>query len=82
MAADGALWVTLYRPDGLVRVAIDGTVEVVLDDHLAQTFDAPTNIAWVGPHLDRAVVANVGDTFLSIGDIGAIGQPLHYPVFD
>jgi gluconolactonase len=81
MAADGALWVTLYRPDGLVRVAIDGTVEVVLDDHLAQTFDAPTNIAWVGPDLDRAVVANVGDTFLSIGDVGVSGQPLHYPSF-
>jgi gluconolactonase len=82
MAADGALWVTLYRPDGLVRVAADGTVEVVLDDHLAQTFDAPTNIAWVGADLDRAVVANVGDRFLSIGDVGVAGHPLHYPTFD
>jgi gluconolactonase len=82
MAADGSLWVTLYRPDGLVRIAADGTVEVVLDDHLAQTFDAPTNIAWVGSDLDRAVVANVGDTFLSIGEVGVAGQPLHYPVFD
>ena len=41
LAADGSLWVTLYRPDGLVRIAPDGSVEVVLDDHLAQTFDAP-----------------------------------------
>jgi gluconolactonase len=82
LAADGSLWVTLYRPDGLARIAPNGTVRVVLDDHLAQTFDAPTNMAWVGPELDRVVVANVGDTFLSIGDIGVAGQPLHYPVFD
>ena len=82
LAADGSLWVTLYRPDGLVRIDADGTVEVVLDDHLAQTFDAPTNIAWVGASLDRVVVANVGDMFLSIGDVGVSGQPLHYPSFD
>ena len=81
LAADGSLWVTLYRPDGLVRIAPDGTVDLVFDDHLAHTFDAPTNIAWVGSDLDRAVVANVGDTFLSIGVVGVAGQPLHYPVF-
>jgi gluconolactonase len=82
LAADGALWVTLYRPDGLVRIAPDGTSEVVVDDHLAQTFDAPTNLAWVGASLDRVVIANVGDTFLSIGDVGVTGHPLHYPTFD
>ena len=81
LAADGSLWVALYRPDGLVRIAPDGTVAVVLDDHLAQTFDAPTNMTWVGPMLDRIVVANVGDTFLSIGEVGVSGQPLHYPMF-
>ena len=58
------------------------TSEVVVDDHLAQTFDAPTNLAWVGAELDRVVVANVGDTFLSIGDVGVAGDPLHYPIFD
>ena len=80
--AEGALWVTLYRPDGIVRVATDGTVETVVDDHLAQTFDAPTNLAFVGPELDRVVVANVGDRFLSIGDLGVRGQALHDPRFD
>ena len=82
LATDGSLWVTLYRPDGLVRISPDGDVELILDDHLAQTFDAPTNIAWVGAELDRVVIANVGDTFLSIGDIDVAGEPLHYPVFD
>jgi len=79
LASDGAYWVTLYRPDGLVRIAPDGTVEVVVDEHLASHFDAPTNIAWVGERLDRAVVANVGGRSLSIGDVGVAGQPLHYP---
>jgi gluconolactonase len=79
LAADGSYWVTLYRPDGLVRIASDGSVETIVDDHLASHFDAPTNIAWVGEALDRAVVANVGGRFLSIGNVGVAGQPLHYP---
>jgi gluconolactonase len=80
--AEGNCWITLYRPDGLVRVTPSGQVDLVLDDHLARTFDAPTNLCWVGPDLDRVVVANVGDRFLSIGDVGVRGQPLHLPVFD
>jgi sugar lactone lactonase YvrE len=77
----GDYWVTLYRPDGLIRVTAGGSVELVIDDHLARTFDAPTNLAWVGPSLDRAVVANVGDTFLSIGGLGVTGQASHLPLF-
>ena len=38
------VWVTLYRPDGLVRIASDGSVELVVDNDFAQTFDAPTNL--------------------------------------
>jgi gluconolactonase len=79
IAADGAYWVTLYRPDGLVRIDPHGSVTVVVDDHLASHFDAPTNIAWVGQALDRVVVANVGGRSLSIGDVDVDGQPLHYP---
>ena len=79
LAADGSYWVTLYRPDGLVRITPDGTVTTVVDDHLATHLDAPTNIAWVGEALDRAVVANVGGRFLSIADVGVAGHPLHYP---
>ena len=80
--ADGNYWVTLYRPDGLVRIGGTGAVELVVDDHLASTLDAPTNIAWVGDALDRVVVANVGGTSLSIADLGVRGQQLHYPRID
>ena len=80
--ADGNYWVTLYRPDGIVRIDSTGAVELVVDDHLASTLDAPTNIAWVGESLDRVVVANVGGTSLSIADLGVRGQALHYPQLD
>jgi gluconolactonase len=76
--AEGNLWATLYRPDGIVRIALSGRIDLRIDDHLASTLDAPTSIAWVGERLDRAVVANVGGRFLSVADLDAIGQPLHY----
>src|SRR5215472_4255327 len=79
LAADGSYWVTLYRPDGLVRVMPSGAVQTVVDDHLASHLDAPSNIAWIGALLDRVVVANVGARHLSIADIGVAGTPLHYP---
>jgi gluconolactonase len=75
----GDAYVTRYRPDGIVRVTPAGAVGVVADDPLAHVFDAPTNLAFVGPSLDRAVVANVGDTFLLIADLGVRGLPLRYP---
>jgi gluconolactonase len=75
----GDAYITRYRPDGIVRVTSAGAVEIVADDPLAHVFDAPTNLAFVGPSLDRAVVANVGDTFLLIGDLGVRGLPLRYP---
>jgi len=75
----GNVWVTLYRPDGIVRISPDGAVELVVDDHLASTFDAPTNIAFCGPDLGLAVVANVGGRHLVAGDLGVVGEPMHYP---
>jgi gluconolactonase len=80
LAADGSYWVTLYRPDGLVKVTPSGVVQTVVDDHLASRLDAPSDLAWVGVSLDRVVVANVGDRYLSIANVGVAGTPPHYPV--
>ena len=76
---DGALWITRYRPDGLVRIDPSGDVEVVVDDPLARTFDAPTNLAFCGSDRSIAGVANVGDRYLSIGDLGVRGAARHLP---
>ena len=77
--ADGYVWVTLYRPDGLVRFGPDGNEALRIDDHLATTLDAPTNLAFAGADLALAVVANVGDRFLAAADLGVRGRALHYP---
>lgn len=77
--AAGHVWATLYRPDGLVRFDPDGREVLRVDDHLATTLDAPTNIVFVGEGLRRAVVANVGDRFLAWADLDVAGAPLHYP---
>jgi len=77
--AEGHLWVTLYRPDGLVRVAPDGTIVERIDDLLAGTLNAPTNIAFYGDRLERAAVATVGSRHVLDVDLGVAGQPLFYP---
>src|SRR4029079_17434648 len=43
--AEGHLWVTLYRPDGLVRVAPDGTIVERIDHLPAGPVHAPTQTA-------------------------------------
>lgn len=76
----GRLYVAHYRPDRIDRVSPDGSVETLVDDWEARTLDAPTNLAFAGAALDRAVVACVGSDFLAIGDVGAHGLPLRRPV--
>jgi gluconolactonase len=79
MDSEGSLWTTLYRPDGIVRVTRDGVPEMFIDDHLATTLDAPTNIAFAGQAEDLMVIANVGGHMLLAGDFGVTGQTPHYP---
>lgn len=76
---DGYLWITLYRPDGIVRADPNGRIAQHLDDHLASTLDAPTNIAFSGEDLSVGVVANVGGRSILKADFGVAGQPLFYP---
>jgi gluconolactonase len=80
--AEGHLWITLYRPDGLMRVAPDGSIVGHIDDHLARTLNAPTNIAFAGDGLTLAVVANVAGRSLLAADLGVAGAALHYPEVD
>jgi gluconolactonase len=81
MDSEGSLWATLYRPDGIVRIDPGGVPDLVIDDHLASTLDAPTNITFAGTAQDQAVIANVGGRFLLIGDLGVTGRTPHYPRF-
>jgi hypothetical protein len=41
--------------------------------------DELTNVAFVGPQLDRVVAANLGRWHLTLLDVGLRSVPLHYP---
>ncbi len=58
---------------------VDGDLEVVADDPLGLKLNTPTNVAFVGPGLDRLAIANVGEWHILVGDVGARGAPLFYP---
>ena len=78
--ADGALYIGCYRPDRIYRLSPAGTSAIVADDWQGVVLNAPTSVAFVGAELDRLAVANVGEVTLAIGDVGARGMPLTYPV--
>jgi gluconolactonase len=76
---DGGVVVSCYRPDRIVHIATDGTVEVIAEDPQGTLLAAPTNIVFVGAHRDRLVSANLGRWHLTLLDVGLRGLPLHYP---
>ena len=76
---NGELYVACYRPDRVYRLGASGELEVVADDPRGLKLNTPTNVAFVGPALDRLAIANVGEWHILIGDIGARGVPLFYP---
>jgi gluconolactonase len=75
----GALYIACYRPDRVYRFCGRGALKVVADDPLGLKLNTPTNVAFVGPALDRLAIANVGEWHILIGDVGASGAPLVYP---
>jgi gluconolactonase len=76
----GALYVSCYRPDRIYRMRAGERPAVLADDWEGIVLNAPTNVAFVGAELDRLAVSNVGEVTLVIGDVGARGLPLRYPV--
>lgn len=76
---DGGVVVSCYRPDRIVHIARDGTVEVLAEDPKGTMLSAPTNVVFVGVARDRLVAANLGRWHLSVLDVGLRGVPLHHP---
>jgi gluconolactonase len=77
--ADGDVIVSCYRPDRILRLARDGSIEVVAEDPQGTFLAAPTNVAFVGARRERLVSANLGRWHLTLLDVGLCGAPLHYP---
>jgi gluconolactonase len=77
---DGGVVVSCYRPDRIVYVGPDGSVETLAEDPQGTFLSAPTNIVFVGEHRDRLVSANLGRWHLTlVEETGLRGVPLHHP---
>jgi len=77
--AEGGVLVSCYRPDQIVLVGGDGSVEVVAKDPQGTLLAAPTNVCFMGERLDRLVSANLGRWHLTLIEAGLTGVPLHTP---
>jgi gluconolactonase len=75
----GRLYIACYRPDRVYRLTPAGGLEVIADDPLGLKLNTPTNVAFVGPALDRLAIANVGEWHILVGDLGVRGASLAYP---
>ena len=78
-AEDGTMFVGCYRPDRIYRIHPDGVPEVLVEDSDGVVLNQPTNVAFVGPKLDRLAVASLGGWSLMAADVGSTGLALRYP---
>lgn len=77
--SQGTLYVACYAPDRIYRIPSGGKPEVLFDDWTRMSLNAPTNLAFAGPDLDRLLVASLGGYSLMSANLGVRGMPLHYP---
>jgi gluconolactonase len=79
LARDGTMFVGCYRPDRIYRIPPGGTPEILAEDSDGVVLNQPTNVAFVGPMLDRLAVSSLGGWSLMVADVGVSGLPLRYP---
>lgn len=77
--SEGGLYVACYAPDMILRIAVNGDVQLVADDWERVVLAAPTNVAFCGPRLDVLVVASLGRWHLAKTKAQIPGQPYNYP---
>ena len=75
--AEGALYVSCYRPDRIYRIGPGGAIDVLADDPAGTALAAPTNVAFLGD--GWLGVANLGRWHLAALPVQAPGAPLRYP---
>lgn len=75
----GTLYVACYAPDRIYRVPAGGKPEILFDDWSRMNLNAPTNLAFAGPDLDRLLIASLGGYSLASASLGVTGAKLHYP---
>ena len=78
---EGRLYVGCYRPDRIYRIDPGMQPVIVADDYQGTALSAPTNLAFIGPLLDRLLIASLGRWHLSVMSVDVAGHPLNYPKF-
>jgi gluconolactonase len=76
---DGRLYIGCYRPDRVYRLDPGAEPLIIADDWQGTTLSAPTNLAFIGPELDRLLIASLGRWHLSVMSVEVPGQPLNFP---
>jgi gluconolactonase len=76
---EGRLYVACYAPDRIYRIPPGGKPEVLFDDWTRMSLNAPTNLAFAGPNLDRLLIASLGGYSIMSAELGVRGMPLRYP---
>jgi gluconolactonase len=80
LASDGSILISCFKPDVILRVCA-GHVTVLSEDWQGRFLNSPTNICFFGRGLQRLAATNLGArTIVEIGNAGAPGVPLHYPL--
>ena len=75
--ADGGTLVSCYRPDRIVYVDADGSVDVLAEDPEGTFLAAPTNVCFVGDGRTDLVSANLGRWHLTLLELDLVGVDLH-----
>ena len=73
------IFVGCYRPDRIYRIPPGGAPEILAEDPDGVVLNQPTNVAFVGPALDRLAVASLGGWSVMWADVGVTGLPLRHP---
>ncbi len=72
----GRLYIGSYKPDAILRVARDGSIETLVEDPTGELLSRPTNLAFQGRHL---YFANLGGWHIGRLEVDTEGAALHYP---
>jgi gluconolactonase len=75
----GGLWISCYQPNQVWRWTKEAGLELLIDDWSGEFILSPTNIAFVGEHLDRLVLASLCGHSISIISPEQAGVTLEYP---
>ncbi len=76
---DDALYVTMYTPDRILRMAPDGFLDVLVEDPSHETLSSPTNIVFGGADRRTLLMACLGRWQITSLHVQVPGIPLAYP---